>query len=80
MSDYNQIDGRELDRHITGNYGEDQFEGMIFCENCDEEFDEYAGCCPECGAVVWEPPEPDPDALYDKIREEGLFDDEGRKR
>lgn len=25
MSDYNRLNSQELDRHITGNYGEDQF-------------------------------------------------------
>ena len=35
MSDYNQIDGAALDRHITGNYGEDQFKGLIECSKCE---------------------------------------------
>ena len=32
MSDFNRIDGRDLDRYITGNYGEDQLRN----ENDDE--------------------------------------------
>ena len=35
MSDYNQLDGAELDRYITGNYGEDQFKGLIDCPSCE---------------------------------------------
>ena len=35
MSDYNQLNGAELDRYITGNYGEDQFKGLIDCPSCE---------------------------------------------
>lgn len=41
-----------LDRHITGNYGEDQFKRV--CENCDRVFfddcdeDDGEALCQEC--------------------------------
>ena len=31
MSDYGQINGRDIDNHITGHYGEDQF------KDCDDD-------------------------------------------
>lgn len=34
MSDYNRIDDAALDRHITGNYGEDQFKKFDEVECC----------------------------------------------
>lgn len=40
-----ELDGRDLDRHITGNWGEDQFAGTDADEN--EEYEEPE--CVECG-------------------------------
>jgi len=42
-----------LDRHITGNYGEDQFRGVKFCRECGREFwdESYHGdeeYCEDC--------------------------------
>ena len=45
MSDYNQINAAELDRHITGNYGEDQFKGLHSCPECDETGEVVKGEC-----------------------------------
>ena len=43
MSDYNKIDGRDLDNYITGHYGEDQFKNMeIYTIENTEEFDDKA--------------------------------------
>lgn len=53
MRNYHQINDAELDRHITGNYGEDQFKGLVECPLCgglyDPEMDET---CYECGRVI----------------------------
>ena len=35
------INPKELDKWITGNYGEDQFLGPYVCEICGEEFKNY---------------------------------------
>ena len=52
-----EIDRAALDRHITGNYGEDQFKGMdecpltgdTNCEHLDEfEIDDIQGTKPCC--------------------------------
>ncbi len=52
-----KINERELDRYITGNYGEDQFKGMDECpltgdpdcEHLDEhEIDDIQGTKPAC--------------------------------
>lgn len=50
-----------LDRHITGNYGEDQFKGelgMSMCDRCEELFDAEAitvtpmgWVCPGCREI-----------------------------
>jgi hypothetical protein len=42
MSDYGRINGAELDRHITGNYGEDQFKNGP--GDCQDECDEIDEC------------------------------------
>lgn len=42
----NQRERAALDRHITGNYGEDQFrEDPVLCEKCGEG---ALGTCPRC--------------------------------
>lgn len=56
-----EINSRELDRYITGNYGEDQFIGLKICQACEDEFypDQEPGRkCPYCG---WEAPDDSPD-------------------
>ena len=41
----------ELDRHITGNYGEDRFKGGgENCQLCDDPCDED-DTCPNCGPM-----------------------------
>ena len=32
-----------LDRHITGNYGEDQYRGQEICEECEHGMEENCG-------------------------------------
>lgn len=45
------IDGPALDRHITGNYGEDQFRDQEICEDCPKAELPSCGKCPsECMA------------------------------
>ena len=61
----------ELDRHTTGDYGQDQYRDLIECILCSYEFNKYASC-PEC---EWEPElydsePPDPDYAYDHMRDE----------
>lgn len=51
MSDYNQIDGAALDRYITGNYGEDQFRGLLPCSDCEESGEVVVDDC-LCPVVV----------------------------
>lgn len=34
MSDYNRINAADLDNHITGHYGEDQFPKPGYCPAC----------------------------------------------
>lgn len=41
-----RFDRDALDRHITGNYGEDQFP--------DEDFEEYEPPCPHCGKPFYD--------------------------
>jgi DnaJ-class molecular chaperone len=56
MSDYHRLDREALDRHITGNYGEDQFPG-IECGECggagrlDDKPDSLD--CPRCHGEGW---------------------------
>ncbi len=78
MSDYYHINGPELDRYITGNYGEDQYKGLIECCTCGEMVN--PDCldddrCPECGEPLWQMQEPDPDRKYDEERERRMFGD-----
>lgn len=40
MSDYGRINGPALDRYITGNYGEDQYDGECMNEDCND----YGDC------------------------------------
>ena len=87
MSDYNEIDTAALDRHITGNYGEDQFRGLIECPNCegngtvDETNEDYEGIdkCPRCGGDGHLEKEyltdsgDDPDRKYDEARDREML-------
>jgi hypothetical protein len=34
------FDSDALDRHITGNYGEDQYRDYEFCDGCDQEIED----------------------------------------
>ena len=55
MSDFGRINGPDVDRYITGNYGEDQLRGdEDDADECDE--------CDECGPVCkgHRPPPPPP--------------------
>ena len=45
MSNYGQLDGAALDRHITGNYGEDQFKGSIECPKCEGQGEVVIDAC-----------------------------------
>ena len=84
MSDYNQIDGAALDRHITGNYGEDQFSGLLECSKCGGQ-GFIVGVlpseppCPTCKGEGYiekiEDPGDDPDQKYDEERDRRLLDD-----
>ena len=53
----NNLQRESLDKHITGNYGEDQFKETHICVICDCEFDGYGHnaepvkkgiCCSDC--------------------------------
>ncbi len=47
-----ELDKAALDRHITGNYGEDQFKtgAWLKCPECEHEFQDVGDNeCPECG-------------------------------
>lgn len=51
---WNDLDGPALDRYITGNYGNDQFDEVVYCQCCDAgpfklwQVDEWEKCL-ECG-------------------------------
>ena len=82
MSDFIGIDGPALDRHITGNYGEDQFQGSIECSECEGsgQVSDTEGC-PRCsgeGRIDEEhlmDPGDDPDRKYDEERDRRLLDE-----
>jgi len=42
-----------LDRHITGNYGEDQFSGGPVCASCGDLLGEEPQDCPNGGKCMW---------------------------
>jgi len=63
--------GEALDRHITGNYGEDQFAGLVCCSTCgelnvdrDSDDTECLICktheCVDCGEEFTVGPDEDP--------------------
>lgn len=70
MSDPTRLDPVALDRHITGNYGEDQFADLL--DELEDEEDEYTSCehpgrhgCGYCDACEhWG------DDMYDASRED----------
>jgi hypothetical protein len=63
-----ELNKADLDRHITGNYGEDQFRRYgPECRECEGE-----GCA-ECEGRGYydEDEDPDPDRKHDEARDEG---------
>ncbi len=42
----------------------------VKCPQCDFEFDEEEDSCPQCGSVRGEP---DPDSVYDHMRDEVIL-------
>ena len=65
MSDINSA---ELDRYITGNYGEDRLKGLVQCSECGYWMREEDSCSQEdCPFPLTEP---DPDERRDERREQ----------
>lgn len=53
MRDFSRRERESLDRHITGNYGEDQFSGVV----TDMEEAEVTYTCRRCGNYAEDHPE-----------------------
>lgn len=71
-----QRESQALDRHITGNYGENQFRGM--CPKCDGEgSDESGDTCALCkGSGTYYDESPDPEDPLPDVKE---FEDDIRQ-